>query len=70
MFSIQVHDGIDKLNEWLDELEPKIPSNVPRNTPEELGIAVDTFTRLREDISIHSDDLRAINNIGKCITFF
>ncbi|XP_069180920.1 LOW QUALITY PROTEIN: dystrophin [Procambarus clarkii] len=62
--SQKVHDGIDKLNEWLDELEPKIPSNVPRNTPEELGIAVDTFTRLREDISIHSDDLRAINNIG------
>ncbi|KAK8748070.1 hypothetical protein OTU49_016299, partial [Cherax quadricarinatus] len=62
--SQKVHEGIDKLNVWLDELEPKIPCSVPTNTPEELINAVELFTQLREDISIHSDDLRAINNIG------
>ncbi|XP_042209207.1 dystrophin-like [Homarus americanus] len=62
--SQKVHDGIDKLNLWLDELEAKIPSSLPRNTPQELSHAVEIFTQLREDISLHSDELRAINNIG------
>lgn len=64
---LQVHDDIDKLNVWLDELEPKVPSVISTQAPEELGNALKLFTQLREEISARSGDLRALNNIGKCI---
>ncbi|XP_071545209.1 dystrophin-like isoform X16 [Panulirus ornatus] len=62
--SQKVHGDIDKLNVWLDDFEPKVPSVISTRTPEELSNALQMFTQLREEISTHSDDLRALNNIG------
>ncbi|KAK7085433.1 hypothetical protein SK128_001326, partial [Halocaridina rubra] len=62
--SQKVHADIEKLNAWLEGVEKRIPSSLTTDKEEELNAAIETFSRLREDISKHSEDFRSLNNIG------
>ncbi|XP_068223554.1 microtubule-actin cross-linking factor 1-like [Palaemon carinicauda] len=62
--SQKVHEDIEKLNAWLEDVEKRIPSSLNTDKEEELNSAIETFSQLRDDISKHSEDFRALNNIG------
>ncbi|XP_064105399.1 dystrophin-like isoform X14 [Macrobrachium nipponense] len=62
--SQKVHEDIDKLSTWLDDVEKRIPSSLTTDKEEELNSGIETFSQLRDEISKHSEDFRALNNIG------
>ncbi|XP_066986171.1 dystrophin-like isoform X33 [Macrobrachium rosenbergii] len=62
--SQKVHEDIEKLSTWLDDVEKRIPSSLTTDKEEELNSGIETFSQLRDEISKHSEDFRALNNIG------
>nr|XP_027238839.1 dystrophin-like isoform X4 [Penaeus vannamei] len=62
--SQKVHEDIQALNTWLDEMDQKVPAFAPIETSSELSAAIDMFNKLREEISEHSEEFRGVNNTG------
>lgn len=46
-------------------MDQKVPSFGPVETSSELSAAIDLFSKLREEISEHSEEFRGVNNTGK-----